>query len=215
MGILDRFRAGPGAQGPLQAHAEEASADRQAIARYRYLLRTAPPETIEQAHAEAFAQLTSEQRRRVLHELGTAMSQGERMAAARAADDPEVLARMATRAEIRQPGALERALGGLASAPGSGSPGLGGLMAGSFLGSMAGTVLGSMIAQQFFNLHPGAGPLFDTGMQAQSGTPAAQPDDATAGLIDDPFRRAAAAPDDPSSSDGFGGDLGGGDGFDA
>jgi hypothetical protein len=30
------------------------SADEQAIARYRYMLKTAPPETIEQAHAEAF-----------------------------------------------------------------------------------------------------------------------------------------------------------------
>ena len=36
--------------------------DDQAIARYRYLLRTAPPLTIEQAHAEAFAQLTPDQR---------------------------------------------------------------------------------------------------------------------------------------------------------
>ena len=28
--------------------------DEQAVERYRYLLRTAPPETIEEAHAEAF-----------------------------------------------------------------------------------------------------------------------------------------------------------------
>ncbi len=34
--------------------------DEQAIERYRYLLRTAPPEAIEEAHAEAFAQLTVE-----------------------------------------------------------------------------------------------------------------------------------------------------------
>ena len=43
--------------------------DGQAIARYRYMLRTAPLEAIEEAHAEAFAALTSEQRRRVLEEL--------------------------------------------------------------------------------------------------------------------------------------------------
>src|SRR5690349_9236566 len=36
--------------------------DEQALERYRYLLRTAPPEQIEQAHAEAFAQLTPDQR---------------------------------------------------------------------------------------------------------------------------------------------------------
>ena len=40
--------------------------DEQAIARYRYRLKTAPPETIEQAHAEAFAQLTPEQRQQLL-----------------------------------------------------------------------------------------------------------------------------------------------------
>ena len=34
------------------------SADDQAIARYHYMLKTAPPETIEQAHAEAFAKLS-------------------------------------------------------------------------------------------------------------------------------------------------------------
>ncbi len=38
--------------------AVEKSADEQALARYRYMLQTAPPETIEQAHAEAFAKLT-------------------------------------------------------------------------------------------------------------------------------------------------------------
>jgi hypothetical protein len=54
------------------------SADEQAIARYRYMLRTAPPETIEQAHAEAFAQLTPEQRRLVLQRLTETMPASER-----------------------------------------------------------------------------------------------------------------------------------------
>ena len=36
--------------------------DEVAVERYRYLLRTAPPETIEAAHHEAFARLTEEQR---------------------------------------------------------------------------------------------------------------------------------------------------------
>jgi hypothetical protein len=44
--------------------------DEQAVERYRYLLRTAPPEAIEAAHAEAFARLTPEQRRLVLEGLG-------------------------------------------------------------------------------------------------------------------------------------------------
>jgi hypothetical protein len=33
--------------------------DEAAVERYRYMLRTAPPETIELAHAEAFAKLTN------------------------------------------------------------------------------------------------------------------------------------------------------------
>src|SRR5690349_23723397 len=49
-----------------------------AIERYRYLLRTAPPDKIEQAHAEAFAQLDAEQRQRVLRELGEAVPPQER-----------------------------------------------------------------------------------------------------------------------------------------
>jgi hypothetical protein len=43
--------------------------DQQAIERYRYLLRTAPPDDIERAHEEAFAQLSPEQRAGVLRQL--------------------------------------------------------------------------------------------------------------------------------------------------
>ena len=117
--------------------------DKQAIERYRYMLRTAPPETIEQAHAEAFAQLDERQRRAVLEELRQATPERERAAARE--DDPETLARLATRAEVRRPGTLERAFGG------AGGPGFGGLLAGSFLSSLAGTVIGSMIAREFFS----------------------------------------------------------------
>src|SRR5688500_3234244 len=49
------------ARGPV---AGAPDADAQALERYRYMLKTAPPETLEQAHAEAFAKLTPEQRRR-------------------------------------------------------------------------------------------------------------------------------------------------------
>ncbi len=50
--------------------------DQVAIDRYRYLLRTAPPDAVEQAHAEAFARLTPEQRRQVLAELGEQVPAG-------------------------------------------------------------------------------------------------------------------------------------------
>src|SRR5215217_5242918 len=109
--------------------------DEQAVERYRYLLRTAPTEAIEQAHAEAFAQLTSEQRRLVLEGLSTDLPPQERADR----DDPQSLARMATRAELRRPGTLERTFGGMGI-------GLGGLVAGSFLSSIAGVVIGTAVA---------------------------------------------------------------------
>jgi hypothetical protein len=69
MGLFDRFRDGFWRPAAVATGRRAMSADEQAIARYRYMLKTAPPETIEQAHAEAFAQLSPEQRRRVLQEL--------------------------------------------------------------------------------------------------------------------------------------------------
>lgn len=160
MGLFDRLREGMGVQRPLG----DANADDRAVARYRYLLQTAPPETIEQAHAEAFTQLTPEQRQRVLQELAAAVpAGGERDAVLRAGDQPASLARVATRAEVRQPGVLERIFGGASPSAGYAAPGLGGMVAGTFLSSLAGSVLGSMIAQQFFHAHPGAG-LFGDGV---------------------------------------------------
>ena len=117
------------------------SSDEQAVARYRYMLQTAPPETIEQVHTEAFARLTAEQRRLVLEELSADAPEAER---AQAKDDPRSLARMATRAEIRQPGTIERTFGRM-----GGGAGMGGIMASSFLSSIAGVVVGSAVAQAF------------------------------------------------------------------
>ena len=156
MGIWDRF--GRSAGMPHDAAPPAADADEQAILRYRYLLKTAPPETIEQAHAEAFAALTPEQRRKVLQRLSEEMPEAERRAFATAADSPGALAQAATRAEIRQPGAIERAFGG----PPAAAPGFGSMLGGSLLGSLAGTVLGGMVAQHFFGTHPEASHLFDS-----------------------------------------------------
>lgn len=60
------------------------SEDELAVERYRYLLRTAPPERIEDVHAEAFARLTPEQRRMVFDELSRTAPADE----APRADDP-------------------------------------------------------------------------------------------------------------------------------
>ena len=111
--------------------------DRQAIERYRYMLRTAPPDDIERAHEEAFQQLTPEQRRTVLQELTTRVPPSE----ASTSDDPRSLARMATRAELRQPGTMERTFGSMQG------PGLGGI----FLSTIAGAFVGTAIADAFFD----------------------------------------------------------------
>lgn len=156
MGILDRLTGknepedesrsrrvgGPGVSQP----SGQQLTDEQAVERYRYMLKTAPPETIEQAHEEAFSKLTPEQRRMVLEQLSAELPERERATQGSLKDDPQTLAQMATRTELRQPGTLERTFGRMGGGMGMG---MGGLMAGSFLSSIAGVFVGSMIAQQF------------------------------------------------------------------
>jgi len=128
-------------RGPGVAAPAGANADQQALERYRYMLRTAPPETLEQAHAEAFAKLTNEQRRQLLAELADSAPASEKAAiAATSVDDTHALARVATRAEVRQPGILERTMG-------SGGVGFGA----NLLTSFAMGFVGSMVAQSFFS----------------------------------------------------------------
>ena len=98
----------PAPAAPAGGRQPARSADEQAIERYRYLLRTAPPDQVEAAHAEAFGKLTPEQRKQVLEQLAAAGPASERPRG----DDAQSLARAATRAEIRQPGTLERVFGG-------------------------------------------------------------------------------------------------------
>jgi len=152
MGLFDRFLGGtqppqPQSQGWGR---NAATGDDQAVERYRYLLRTASPETIEQTHAEAFAKLTPDQRRRVLDELSAELPEAERTTVLRAGESPATLARAATRAELRQPGTLERTFGRVGSGVGGGI-GMGGLMAGTLLSTMAGAVLGTALANTFFD----------------------------------------------------------------
>jgi hypothetical protein len=190
MGLLDRLfgrhrrddgrgYASPYQQHPPQQAPREALPDEQAVARYRYLLRTAPPEQIEQAHTEAFAQLTVDQRQQVLAQLAAAVPAGERPRT----DDPATLARVATRAEMRQPGTLERALGGYGPGYGAGygpggghrggygggygggyaGPGMGSMIGGSLLGTIGGLVIGTAVADALFDTGLGDGGLFGGG----------------------------------------------------
>ena len=224
MGLLDRLfggnRGGGQDQPPREAFRTQGpqdtpvsgrggpgpeTGDDAAIQRYRYLLRTAPPEAIEQAHAEAFAALSPEQRRTVLTELGSQVPASERAAS----DDPQALARMATRAEMRQPGTMERTfsarpggMGGL----GMGGVGMGGVLAGGLLASLAGAFVGTAIANEIFDGDQGndGGDGNDGGSDQAGGQPGEQGE-------------AQAAGDDggyggTGTGDAFGGgDLGSGD----
>src|SRR5688572_23745126 len=113
MGLLDRFLGRPEKRPPPPPHAQPHYASRrpidqdQAIERYRYLLRTAPPEAIERVHQEAFARLTPEQRAEVLRDLSARMPTYEQSALSQQDTDPRALARLATRAEIREPGVMD------------------------------------------------------------------------------------------------------------
>jgi len=188
-----QHRAG-GAQQPR-------SDDERAVERYRYLLKTAPPEQIEQAHAEAFEKLTPQQRQQVLSELSSQVPAAERAQT----DSPRDLARMATRAEVRQPGTLERSFSGAGAGGGRGM-GMGSVIGGSLLAGVAGAFVGTAIAGAMFD-------GFGGDDYAQGFEDGAEADQGDAGDQGDPG--ADAGYDDGGGLDG-GGDFGGGDfgGFD-
>jgi len=180
--------------------------DEIAIERYRYLLRTAPPDEIERAHAEAFASLTPDQRARVLDGLAEVTPEAELRAAG---DDPDRLARLATRAEVREPGTMERVFGQVPARGGF----LGGLgFGGTFLSTLAGAFVGTMIAQSLFGSFG-----YPTGDPAATDTDVAAGDDA--GPADEVSGEDANGDADTSSWDGsaegdtdFGSDGGDGGG---
>ena len=68
--------AAPTSRDPDDRGHKPPDADEQALQRYRYMLKTAPPETIEQAHEEAFAKLTPAQREQALRELAAVTQEG-------------------------------------------------------------------------------------------------------------------------------------------
>lgn len=124
------------------------SQDEQAVARYKYLLRTASPEQLEQVHAEAFAKLTPQQRQQLLTELSQTLPAGEQVRS----DSPQDLARAATRAEMRQPGYLQNTFS-RASFGGMGGMGMGmgGTIMGSMMGTIGGVIIGTAIADMLFD----------------------------------------------------------------
>ncbi|WP_382306895.1 hypothetical protein [Herbiconiux sp. UC225_62] len=90
-------------------------ADERAVAEYERLLRTAPPDTIEKVHVEAFSKLTPEQLD-ILYDRFTANAS---TAEERPADaKPATLAKTATQVEQKKPGTLQRVLSEDASGSG-------------------------------------------------------------------------------------------------
>ncbi|HTV18666.1 MAG TPA: hypothetical protein VMG12_08350 [Polyangiaceae bacterium] len=200
MGLLDRI-FGTDTRKAGAPRPPPPGSDVYALERYRYMLQTAPPETIEQAHAEAFEQLSPEQRRQVLAEIARSAPNHERTSIERTpTDDPRALARVATRAEFRQPGVMERTLGA--------SPGAG--FGAGLLGSFAAAFAGSMVANSFFSALGG----FDGFGEdvAGDGADNAGHADATSGADDDGGSLAGVGDldGDPDGAGGFDdGDFGG------
>jgi len=98
-------------------------ADRVALGKYDYLLRTAEPDQLEQVHRDAFARLTPQQRELVQARLAEELPAHEQPRSG-STDD---LARAATRGETVHPGLMQRVFGGrgrdggAATAPRSGA----------------------------------------------------------------------------------------------
>jgi hypothetical protein len=213
MGFLDRlFGRSPQEQSyqPPPAHhgagtrpVSGSAQDQQAIARYRYLLRTAPPDQIEQAHLEAFSRLTPDQREQVLSELSRELPAGERLSSS----EPAAMARAATRAEMREPGFMERTLGGQRRG-GMGGIGMGGMFAGSMLGTIAGVVVGSAIAESLFDGYADSPEAQDDPSAGEEGSDAQAADSSGQ---EDGSGEAGDAGGDYGGGDYGGGDYGGGD----
>lgn len=194
--------SGPGAGYGPGARTE----DQQAVERYRYLLRTAPPERIEEVHAEAFERLTPEQRQMVYDEFTRTAPAGD----APRGNDPRSLAQSATRSEIRQPGFMERSLGGMGGGGAFGQrqgPSFGSMLGASILGTVAGYVIGSTLMSAFLPDPSG----FDGGTDA-SGDAGDGGSGDTGGDSGDGGASDGGGFDNASWDSGS--DLGGGGGFD-
>jgi hypothetical protein len=188
MSFLDRLlgRSPTPPPPPARRVTPAADPDQVAVERYRYLLRTAPPDQLEQAHVEAFERLTPEQRQIVQRDLAAA-SPDE----APASDDPRDLARSATRAELRQPGTLEQTWQRQGGMPG---------MAGGFLQTFAMVFLATSAANMLFG---------GMGMPADAG---ADPGASDTGAEGDMGGDTGDMGGDAGGWDGGGfGDFGGGD----
>ncbi|CAN5145549.1 hypothetical protein BH11ACT5_BH11ACT5_04980 [soil metagenome] len=191
MGLFDRLFGSDQQDAPAPP-ARARTTDEIAVERYRYLLRTAPPETLEQVHAEAFAKLTDEQRTLVYQELSQSGEQPR-------GTDAASLAQAATRSELRQPGTLERSFQG---------PSFGSMLGSSLLGTVAGYVIGSAIVSAFLPTDLGA-----TDASADASSDASADSSDPGASADSSAGADSGFGDFGGGADFGGGDFGGGDFF--
>lgn len=180
------------------------SEDERAVARYTYLLRTAPPEELERIHAEAFEKLTHQQRQQVLQRLAQDLPAAEKPTT----DDPRQMARAATRIEMRNPGYMRSAFGG------GGGMGMGGTIAGSMMGTIAGVVIGSAIADAMFDGYEGSPEAMEAGDTGGDLSGDGGLTEDGGGNFNDDAQLETGSVDDGGGGgffDGGGGDFGGGD----
>ncbi|KJQ53515.1 hypothetical protein [Microbacterium sp. SA39] len=138
---------GSGSQAGSSARTATSDADRAAIARYDYLLKTADPQRVEQIHRDAFARLTPTQRTLVEERMRAELEPGERPRSS----SPDDLARAAGRAEAMRPGRMR----GLLSRVRGGGAGGAAVMAGGAAVGVLGAVAGGAV------LSTVAGPLLE------------------------------------------------------
>ncbi|MCS6549323.1 cation-transporting ATPase [Curtobacterium flaccumfaciens pv. flaccumfaciens] len=121
----------PAQYGQPQQHAgtpqHGTDADKVALAKYDYLLRTSSPEQLEQVHHDAFARLTPAQRQQVRDRLNSELPPHEHLRD----DSAGGMARAMTRGEMSRPGLVRRVLAG------SGRSGNGNGRGGAFAGGAA------------------------------------------------------------------------------
>jgi hypothetical protein len=105
MGLLDRLLKGR--RSPDAQDARPLSAD-EALARWRFVVGKAPPETLAEAHSRALDSLGDVPRSEVLQRLRSGLSSLETGVVV--PSEPALVVRAAARAERRVPGFIERTL---------------------------------------------------------------------------------------------------------
>ncbi len=128
---------------PAASTPDQISVER-TLQRYRFIVRTAPPDEMEEAYVAAFTAIPGEQRVRLPGELAQMLPEEERASIYLNQHDPQTLARIAIAAEQHHAGSIERVLRAV-------DGGLRGLASSTLLNTFATAFVDSRTAQRFFD----------------------------------------------------------------